>query len=415
MHEAGARPRPRIAWLVSLALACGVTPVFAAEGLATRDPGVLALLEGLGANQSVMLPDARVLGPFNDIARRYGLHRHGPMSRNFSLKMVWAPERQTALFCGANHGAPHRLNDVWEFDLAANAWILLYAPDNPRSYRGLGKDPSDVRFVDGRLITVRGGPARVGHTWWGLAYDPRRQAMLFMSAWPTNMKAAVELVGGDPAELYRGPPLWAFYPAEGRWQPVSSPEPWPRIPFGGMLEYVPSLDGAVWHSNNWKGKGTWLLRSEHFTWQQLVPGRTFGPQVPAVEQIAYHDPKRDLLVVQRGSATYQFDVANRQWQLAVDGNPERKPAEALNSSLPVGYDFSAVMHYAPVGDVGLLFEFRDDRLWAYDAEARNWTLLQPKGPAPPSGKKRLAYHDPARNVFVVIQGTSVWAYRYALP
>jgi hypothetical protein len=30
----------------------------------------------------------------------------------------------------------------------------------------------------------------------------------------------------------------------------------------------------------------------------------------------------------------------------------------------------------------------------------------------PTGRKRLAYFDPERNVFVVIDGTTVWAYRY---
>jgi hypothetical protein len=33
----------------------------------------------------------------------------------------------------------------------------------------------------------------------------------------------------------------------------------------------------------------------------------------------------------------------------------------------------------------------------------------------PEGNKRLAYVDRARNVFVIIEGTTVWAYRYRLP
>jgi hypothetical protein len=30
----------------------------------------------------------------------------------------------------------------------------------------------------------------------------------------------------------------------------------------------------------------------------------------------------------------------------------------------------------------------------------------------PEGNKRLAYFDPAHNVFVVIRDTTVWAYQY---
>ena len=78
-----------------------------------------------------------MLGDFNDTARRYNLHKTGPLARDFTLKMVWAPERKRVLFCGANHGVPHRLNDVWEFDLAALTWVMLYAPDLPREWASL--------------------------------------------------------------------------------------------------------------------------------------------------------------------------------------------------------------------------------------------------------------------------------------
>ena len=59
--------------------------------------------------------------------------------------------RTRALFAGANHGSPHRLNDVWEFDLPSLTWAMLYAPDLPRGYADLGKDTSDVEFKDGVL------------------------------------------------------------------------------------------------------------------------------------------------------------------------------------------------------------------------------------------------------------------------
>lgn len=51
-------------------------------------------------------------------------------------------------------------------------------------------------------------------------------------------------------------------------------------------------------------------------------------------------------------------------------------------------------------------------LWAYDPAQQSWTKLRPEGDKMPEGNKRLAYFDPAHNVFVVIHGTTVWAYRY---
>jgi hypothetical protein len=226
--------------------------------LPTREakPAIREKLAALKANQAVLLGKADVVGTFNDTARKYDLHKTGPRGRDFTIKMCWAPERKRALFCGANHGVPHRLNDVWEFDLPSLSWILLYEPDLPRGYMDLGKDFSDVEFKNGLLRTKRGGPAVIAHTWWGLTYDPRHQALLFMNTWVTERKKAVQALGGDPAELYNGPPLWAFYPAKREWKPFKAEKPYPVAIFGGMLEYVPELGGSIWHANNWQMRGT---------------------------------------------------------------------------------------------------------------------------------------------------------------
>ena len=79
--------------------------------LLRRDPVVLARSHGQ-LPQAVLLGQAKVMGDFNDTARKYNLHKTGPLARDFTLKMVWALERKRALYCGANHGVPHRLNDV---------------------------------------------------------------------------------------------------------------------------------------------------------------------------------------------------------------------------------------------------------------------------------------------------------------
>jgi hypothetical protein len=57
-------------------------------------------------------------------------------------------------------------------------------------------------------------------------------------------------------------------------------------------------------------------------------------------------------------------------------------------------------------------EFKTNALWAYDPDKTAWTRLRSEGDDMPSGNKRLAYFDPARNVLVIIQGTTIWAYRY---
>ena len=65
----------------------------------------------------------------------------------------------------------------------------------------------------------------------------------------------------------------------------------------------------------------------------------------------------------------------------------------------------------PASGHGLLVQFQTNTLWAYDPDKPAWTKLTPEGDPMPTGNKRLAYFDPAHNVFVVIRDT-VWAYRY---
>ena len=91
-----------------------------------RNADVIRRLEAIEPNHGVLLGEAAVVGDLNETARKYNLDKTGPRARDFTLKMCWAPDRKRALFCGANHGVPHRLNDVWEFDLPSLTWVMLF-------------------------------------------------------------------------------------------------------------------------------------------------------------------------------------------------------------------------------------------------------------------------------------------------
>lgn len=369
---------------------------------------VVAKLKSLRSNQAVTLGQAQVVGEFNDTARHFNLHKTGPMGRDFTIKMVWVPERGRALFCGANHGVPHRLNDVWEFDLAALTWAMLYAPDNARDYTGIGKDFSDVEFKSGVLVTKRGGPAVIAHTWWGLTYDPVQKQMLFMNTWVTDQKKAVAQLGGDPAQLYAGPPLVAFSPATRRWTMLTAGKPYPRAPFGGMLEYIPELKGSIWHTNNWQMQATWLYDVPTNSWRNLEANaatKDFDKQAPAPEQVGYYDPRRKLVFVQRQRDTFQYDPVKNEWKKIL-------APEADSNQAPSGHDAYAPMVYDSASGHGLLVEFKTNTLWAFDPDKPAWSKLQPVGDPMPTGNKRLAYFDPLQKVFVILHGTTVWAYRY---
>ena len=377
-------------------------------GAANADPA--AKLADLKPGHGAVLGEAEVVGEFNEVAKHWRLHETGPRGRDFTIKMAWAPERRTALFCGANHGVPHRLNDVWEFDLAAMRWTMLYAPDNPRSYTGLGKDYSDVVFKDGLLQTKRGGPAVIAHSWWGLTYDPAARELLLMNTWVTKKKEAVELLGGDPEQLYTGPPLWAFSPERKAWRPIKTEDPRPRPIFGGLLEYIPTLKGTMWHANNWQMRASWLYDLPSNSWRNLEANggdaKSFEEGAARPEQVGYYDPKRDALILQRHKETFHYDVAKNTWAKVLSRDKEAE-------DVPFGHDAYSPMYLDPSSGHGLLVEFKTDALWSYDPDATRWTKLEPAGDPIPESRKRLAYFDLARGVFVIIKDTTVWAFKYA--
>ena len=72
-----------------------------------------------------------------------------------------------------------------------------------------------------------------------------------------------------------------------------------------------------------------------------------------------------------------------------------------------------MLYHDPVSGHGLLVQFQTNTLWAYDPDKAAWTKLAPEGDPMPTGAQ--AAGVPATrptNVLVVIDGTTVWAYRY---
>ncbi len=371
-------------------------------GRATSREELERRIAALAPGHSMSLGHAAVIGPFNDTARRFDLQRTGPRARDYCRRMAWAPERGTALFAGANHGSPHRLNDVWEFNLGALAWVMLYAPDLPRGYGNLGKDSSDVIYVDGNLMTKRGGPAVIGHTWSGLTWDARQHCMLFMNTWPVDVDPMIRSIGGDPTQRDRSPPLWAFDPGSRIWSRLTTQAPWPKAAVAALLQDVPELHGQVWHLNGWQLRGTWLLRDEDRRWERICDSKTqpdFESQAPGQELVGYHDPARRLIVTQRKERTFHFDTVQRRW------------SDKTVPDAPHGHDATTNFVRDPSSGGGVLIDLKLGQLWLHDPDTPAWKLLNPQGPAMPAGIRTLGYADERLGVIVVIDDTEVWICR----
>jgi hypothetical protein len=380
------------------------------------DQAVLARLRGLGDNSSCVLKRARVIADgLGDFARGWhNMKKTGPTGRDYTIKMAWMPDRKRAFFCGANHQAPHRFNDAWEYDLASNTWVLLYAPDYNDCGAITDYDKRTLVLKDGWLRTRKGGPAHPGHTWWGLTYDPEARAAIWYSPWGGNrLWPKLGAVGAKHEELYKGPPMWAFYPYQRKWKPLPSKKPWPRKKYAASLEYIPELKGSLLQY----GASSWLFNTEKKTWKDLsAKGRGLPP-----EAVVCRDPGRGLLIAHRGPMK---DGKYRTWHSSLKGGkPDgwKKTLEAA-AGLPPGHDAGTPMYFDPAGKVALLYARGSKTMWAYAPDQKKWTKLTPKGPPPPfrtgTAKNRnkferiVAYLDPERNVFVVIGYDAVWCYRY---
>jgi hypothetical protein len=393
------------------ALAHAAENANAAKPVLAPDPAVTRILNSLDAGHSALLPPIRTAGDINDVARKYKMHIKGPRGRDYCIKMMWMSDRQRALFCGANHAVPHRLNDVWEYDLPSNTWVCLYAPDNltsgGKTLAGVWKD---VKVDDGVLRTPRGGPAIVGHQWWQTTYDPSTGTMYFNSQWPNNY------FGPKIRKLYLDNgrhTLWSFTPATGKWTPIRCKGPMPKFGSAGnkYWEYVPALKGILYADASGNTSGTWFFNPRKNSWKELLPGArrskssTSNKDLPHRLGVMAHCPKRGLLVAattaDRGDGrTVQYDVAKNKWTRTGEG-PDVPKAHVAHT--PCGYD----------SDSGTLFLYvnKKQTLWGYGVDANKWSKITPKGPLPPA-RKLVAYFDPLRNAFVINSGRQTWIYRH---
>jgi hypothetical protein len=399
------------------AVAAGTLGALAAEPSAGKvtpelapDPKVMEILNGLGEGSSAKLPPVKTAGDLNDVARRWGLDKSGPGARDYCIKMAWMPERKRAIFYGANHGVPHRLNDVWEYDLPSNTWVCLYGPDTSKGsagdYSDVDRESPDTKA--GIIRTKRGGPAIIPHSWWNMTYDPELRAMLTPCTWSMSDPELFKLLQGGKHK----PPLWAFFPEQKKWEPVlDSQGDLPSYENARQMEYVPELGGTVWT----KSDGMWLYTSKANTWKRLGKGADYGAGLPAREAVMAYLPDRKMLVAHSlagqgkpsagydGSRTSHYSIEKNEWKTVFEGKEKNNP--------PAGADHATNFAYDPVGQVCLLWDAAWTKaLWAYDPETLKWTRLEPKGPPPPGGRAGLlAYFDQARNVFVI---PGLWAYRH---
>jgi hypothetical protein len=372
--------------------------------LATDD-ALLARIAALPDNSWMKLPPVKTAGDLSWLSPKSDYRRQGPRIRDYCNKIVWAPERKRALYCGAGHNV-HLYNDVWEYDLASNTWVCLFAPD-PTAHRKRDENwyQENVVLRNGVIRTPRGAPLRPAHTWWGLCYDIDRRRLVFWDAHKgllfTNRKLLAAALKIDPQSLVlrgsgSGPgEAWVFEfdPVSKKWLDVIRKVP--KAYESSQMEYL-SRHKALWlHSGR-----TYVQDSKAKTWVPHTKSFNSNGAVSA------YDPESDMVVLMVGSKTLVYDCANHSWTVTVENGPD-------SIHIPRGtfcYDSVAKKFVLFTNTKSQIESHKGSRMWLYDLESKTWT-----DPTPADGCPQLTgvagYYDTARNVTVIYSNHETWVYR----
>jgi len=370
------------------------------------DPALLAKIEALPDNTWLKLPPFKVTGELKWLSQRADERRRGPFGRDYSNHAVWAPERKRAIYLGGGHNV-RPINDVWEYDLAANTWVCLRGAD-PRCGRTAEWVRKNAMLKDGVLMTKTGAPVRLLHTWDQFAYDPVRRLALLVHSTPRNFPAVPGIhrgtlaqgLGLTPDQLEKrlvkdGIYIWGFDAAKRTWTSIEFMVNWkgPGNTIGGrqeggVLEYMPDKN-TLWFCGY---SGPLVRDAATGKWNiGKVRRRVYAP-------VAVYDSNTRQMVIVINDRT-------------IVGSPDGTKWKVLTGQPAKGRDSSAGLVYDPVAKRAVLYtNSTTPHLWLFDVASGKWIDPKPKGDIP-AGGRMIVYYDEARNVTVYYNSRSIWVYR----
>jgi hypothetical protein len=438
------------------------------------DPKVITTIKSLKPGQIVKLPTFNILP--KDAAKYHYTFKNGPYARDYGNKIPYAPDRQTGMYCGANHGVPHRMNDVWEYHLGSNTWHLICPPGGDWTYwRKLGshvaklrklekqgklKDPqkladaikkSDAYWLkhaemkDGYVQDkANGGPIQPWHTWDGITYNQKTKQLYWNVLDTQNFKdpkhrnnthvnfvrAYAKRTGQDAEALLKklkpASSMYAYSQKTKRWKRQQGKGPFPLMRgMGSTIHYIPDIDKTLFYCcvGNTPGgstEGMWSYDANTNLWKQLIPGGTVRNLVhnkkiaPGEElQVAYSVKDKKLVAVQK-HGVFIYDVPANKWSRGKD-------TEAF------AHDAKSTFVYDSNADVFLLLARKGKSVWAqvplamyaYTLSKDSWEKIELPLLDDSKGakwrrysNKYAGYYDPHHNVLVLYRGRNVWIYRH---
>jgi hypothetical protein len=341
------------------------------------DQAVLDIINNLGDNEGAFLPGFTVTDMFGGegLAVFSSFATSGPGIRHYCNKWPYSKSRSRALYCGGNHGVPHLLNDVWEYDLASNTWVMIHKPDN-------GVHPC--------------------HTWWGVTYNQKTDDLYWMAAASNTMTWTWPLVAS-------GVPLAVYDPyAQNGWGTIPNTSPNPNdggngVSQAGILEYIPGRDIVVWYGTDAYPDGMWSYNPNTNQWTELISKYEVGgycDSCPGMSAVANYDRHSDVLVVFDGSEIYAYSFTANSWQ-------------KKGSSTFSGLASSSALAYDPIHNIHL--HFKNGQISTYHYPTNTVQDITPTGQTLTSDMA-MCYYDEKYNVFVfydnIFGNNPHYVYRY---
>jgi len=419
-----------------------------------NDPVILEKIKNLGDRQGLRLPNPKIMSSGKILKTPY---RGGPYSRDYTNKMVHAPERESALYCGGNHGSG-RTNDVWEYHLGSNTWHRLHAPiggDHAKHKlmlqfmrrqwkKNLNKKFNEkeqkqfdaaksfwkkyVVFKDGHCVTKIGeAPLMVGHTWDTLVYEPNVGLLIQGTGAHCGGGALNQHKFGDmPLDVIKktigknskGIPyksMWTFDPIKKKWGHYASNDKLARLRgMGAAMCYIPEWKKIIFYvsAQNVTPQAHMMITYDAINdkWANLRPnnGRSIRDLVhkdkvaPSSEQQTAYSSKHKKMYAILKSDLFCYDILSNKW------------TKLCTDKRIYGHDAKTIFAYDSVGDVLILAGPRQKTQFAiYDIKSNKWEVFKPTGSKmtrEPWGEGK-GYYDPKHNVFV-LHNKGLWLYRH---
>lgn len=412
-----------------------------------EDGAITTTLSGLQPRHGVLLPAPVVHNQDFGISSSH----LGPVARDYSNRMVFAPERHVAYYAGGSHGT-YRANDVWEYHLASNTWRLRYYPEGGswgphkaaifglRGWLEDGLELSDedmqkvenfkawakdqVVFERGILTTPKGGPIMPSHQWDGFTYDLHARRIIWRAGahfhfTPKMIAYLLDLPLAEVEARYDATysKMWTYDPEQNRWEPyrTQDEELRERVITGMATSavYIPDRCSTLHYGATPSIYQMWMHDLVSDTWAQLLPngGRQImglaaeGLSPLAEQQMAYSPQSKKIVAVLKGD-TFIYDLASESWSPL--------PHEPM---VEHAHDARTVFVHDSKNDVFLLIG-RDapDRIHAFSLDTMHWEeiLIQGDPYEPGAYQRPFGYYDPEHNVIVVGNNKhrKMWAFRY---